>query len=357
MDEMDFPTNEVVVDVSKYRHYWLGIPKIGKSTSFRDMVEKLFGNPKYGLLISMGEESGAKAIPRLKVKATPDWDSFIELADYLVDHKEKVDFKMLAFDTVDEFVSIAEKQVMYLHRVRKGESATSIKAAFGGYAAGKRMAIDLIRTQIGRLERAGYSFVFIGHTKFKDVKDKMLDETFQQLTSNLESDYHSVFSNMSDIMAMMKLEREIKGDKLVGERRIIQFRGSMDVESGSRLPADCLPEKINLNMDEYISAIENALKKISGLDGKKFEEKKIEQENESKKQSEKFIESEKKKDDAGEVSLEQYRNEMLEYAKNLSAEVTSLKKVELKKRNLPLNFSQEEDMETLKKIHSVIYAD
>jgi hypothetical protein len=54
--------NQPTVSFEDYRHYWRGTPKIGKTTMWRDMVMKLYNNPYAGMLLSLGNESGYKAL-------------------------------------------------------------------------------------------------------------------------------------------------------------------------------------------------------------------------------------------------------------------------------------------------------
>lgn len=352
---MEFEINEIKVDPASYRHYWFGIPGIGKSSTYRDFILRLYNNPRNGLLIVTGDESGHKALKNLQYKLAPDWDTFIEIVDYLVENKDSNDIRIVGMDTVDELIEIASKQVLYLHRIQKKENATSIKACFGGYGAGKRMVIDLVEAQIGRLDRAGYGMVFIGHSKFKDLTDKETDNQYQMLTSNLENDYHAIFANKCDIMCVMQVKRNIKDGKLMGEKRVMRFRASLDVDAKSRIAG--LPDEVELSADNYVDAVETALKNLAGLDDTSFEDKKKEEVKVKNQESEKQIKKEIEKKYGSFKTVEEYVSATMEIAKNLGKEQADTMKAELTKNNLPTKISSITDIEIAKKVYALFNAE
>jgi hypothetical protein len=349
-----YAVNEIKINIENYRQYWLGTPGIGKTTGFRDMILKEYGDPKYGVLLSLGNETGYKSLKQLTYVECPDWFKFTEVVDDLVENKKNNEFKIVGLDTVDELVYIAQQQALYIHKVRNsGASATSIRSALGGWGAGKRYAIEQMVNQISRLERAGYALVYIGHTKFRDLTDKDSDSTYQMLTTNMENDYHAIFANRCDIMAMMYTKKTIKDEKLVGEQRLIRFRGNSTIESKSRISS--LPEEIDFDIDLYLKTIKEALEKEAGiLDKAKAEELRKAERVEVQEKAQEFIEQDKESLYGEFSTLEEYRENMLKLAKSLSVEDSAEKKAELKRLSLPTSFSTIEDIEILKKIYKVL---
>ena len=84
---MKYTKNVLKVDISNFRHYWRGIPKIGKTTLFRDLLVESYGDTKFGLLISPGNETGYKALSDIVAHETPTWEDFVETVDDLVENK------------------------------------------------------------------------------------------------------------------------------------------------------------------------------------------------------------------------------------------------------------------------------
>jgi len=349
---MDFQINKIKLDPTSYRHYWFGVPGIGKSSTYRDLILKLYNNdPTKGLLIVTGEESGHKALDNLQFQQTVDWSSFVDTVDFLVEHKSENDIHVVGIDTVDELIEIAIKEVLNLHRIQKKEKATSIKAAFGGYGAGKRMVMDLIETQIGRLDRSGYCLIYIGHSKFKDLTNKETDEQYQMLTSNLENDYHALFANKCDVMCVMQIKRNIKEGRLTGEKRIMRFRASLDVDAKSRIAG--LPEEVELSAENYLAAVSSTLKKLSGLSDKEYESRRIEEVNKRNESSENFIKQETEETYGTFDTVEEYKDAIMEIIGGLGPESRAQLKANLKAKGLPEKFTTLEDIKKLKLIYAL----
>jgi hypothetical protein len=349
-----YAVNDVKINIENYRQYWLGTPGIGKTTAFRDLILKEYGDPKYGLLISLGNEIGYKSLDRLTYVDCPDWFKFTEVVDDLIENKKNNEFKLVALDTVDELVYIAEQYALYIHKIRNnGASATSVKSAMGGWGAGKKFAREQIAVQITKLERAGYCLVYIGHTKHRDLNDKDTDTNYQMLTTNMELDYHAIFANRCEIMAMMYTKKTIKDERLMGESRLIRFRGSSTIESKSRVSN--LPEEIEFDVDLYLKTIKDTLEKNAGITDKKIAEQKRQSERTViEEQANEFVEKEQENIYGEFSNLEEYRENMLKLAKALSTEDTAEKKAELKRLGLPGSFTAVDDIEVLKKIYKVL---
>lgn len=252
-----FKTNQVKCDIGSYLHYWRGVMKSGKSTLFYNLVKEQYGDLNKGLLISIGNELGYKALDNLVYAEAPTWEAMIEVIDTLVEDKENNEFEIVALDTVDEMVKLGMQEVKRLHKKAKG-AAAEFGACFGGYGAPRHKLIELIDEQISRLERAGYGIVFIGHTKIKDIKEKNGDE-YQQLTSNLNSDYDAIFADKADIVMTIVVEKNINESKHIeGTTRYMYFRSDGFVDAGGRFTD--IPDKIEYGAENYIKAFEEAVK-------------------------------------------------------------------------------------------------
>lgn len=283
-------TNEVSVDIAHYRHYWRAPKKWGKTTLFANLIRELYGDMDRGLLISCGNERGYSALDGLVYVDCPDWTSIAELADELVENKDDNNFAILGFDTVDELVSMAQKEVIRLDFRKTGEKH-EFNACFGGYGAGRRKVEELINSLITRLGDSGYCLIFIGHTKIRDVKEKNGDE-YQMLTSNLSSDYDGIFANKCDICMMGIIEKEIDGGFVQGAERFMVFRGDGYVDAGGRF-AD-IDDRVEVSAKNYIKTVTDAIKKSikSHEVTDEYIENKLKQEREEK---EKFYQENKER--------------------------------------------------------------
>ena len=64
----------------------LGLPKIGKTTICKEMAEKLVGEDGY-LFLEMYRENGAKYIEDIVYEDVPDWGSFCDIIDDIIDNR------------------------------------------------------------------------------------------------------------------------------------------------------------------------------------------------------------------------------------------------------------------------------
>lgn len=268
--------NEVKVDIASYMHYIRGVKKVGKTTLFRDLVSHIGnGEMDKGLLISLGDEDGYKALNGLIVATASDWSEFVAIVDELVENPEENEFKFIALDTVDELFNIATEEVFRIHKRKKGEVCESLNSALGGYGAGRAKVKELVREQIARL-KVGYGLYCIGHTKLRDVNEKGVSEAYQQLTTSLSFDFDSVIADKADIIATISIDKDIvdiqeiangKDTKRVGSIggviRWIHFRDdNFNVDCGARF--ENIVDKVELSAENYIKAIEDAIRSASG---------------------------------------------------------------------------------------------
>ena len=135
------------------------------------------------------------------------------------------------------------------------------------------------------------SVITIGHVKTKDVSDVVSGESYQILTSDQQQNYFNALKKNLHFLGLAYIDRNIvkektgkknaitKKDEVVNkiseETRKIKFRDdSYAVDSGSRF-ANIVPE-INLDADEFIEALKNAIlaeQSKSGIPVKEAEKK------------------------------------------------------------------------------------
>lgn len=351
--------NEVSVDIAHYRHYWRAPKKWGKTTLFAELIRELYGDMNKGLLISCGNERGYSALDSLMYVECPEWATLMEVVDELIENKDDNSFCILGFDTVDELVSMAQREVIRLEYRKSGERK-EFNACLGGYGAGRKKVEELINSIITRLGDSGYCLIFIGHTKIRDIKEKNGDE-YQMLTSNLSSDYDGIFANKADICMMGTIEKSIDGGFVQDAERYMVFRGDGYIDAGGRF-AD-IESKVEVSAKNYIKTVTDAIKKsIKSHDATdEYIEKKKKQE---QKEKEEFYQANKEKlmndnfeEDEYEKNLKLCEELKSEIKAAITAADTETKKklqAKLKDADLPIKYQQINDTDTLAKILSIV---
>ena len=353
--------NEVSVDIAHYRHYWRAPKKWGKTTLFANLIYELYKDMDAGLLISCGNERGYSALDSLVYVDCPDWGTLMEVVDELVENKDENSFKILGFDTVDELVAMAQKEVIRIEYRKSGERK-EFNACLGGYGAGRKKVDELINSIITRLGDSGYGLIFIGHTKIRDIKEKNGDE-YQMLTSNLNSDYDGIFANKADICMMGTIEKSISDGFIQDTERWMVFRGDNYVDAGGRF-ADIDP-KVRVSAENYVKTVTDAIKKsIKSHDvTDEYIEKKIKQE---QKEKEEYYQANKEKlmqenpeEDEYEKNLQKC-NELKEKIKKSISTVDKDKqnelKAKLKENGLPIQYNRQDNPAILEQILAIVSA-
>lgn len=249
--------NEVKVDLASYRHYIRGEKKAGKTTLFVKLMEKMYGDSGKGLLISLGNERGWKALDGAVYVDCPSWNDLTEVVNELVDNKDENDFCCVCFDTVDEWIRIAQQEVQRLDFKKTGERH-EFNACLGGFGNGRKKVEELINSVLTKVEDSGYGIFMLGHVKYRDVKEKNGDE-YQKFTSNLSTDYDGIFANKADIIAMITTEKDIEDGFIQGTKRFLYFRSDGFIDAGGRFPN--IEEKVEFSVDNYINTVTDAIKK------------------------------------------------------------------------------------------------
>lgn len=353
-----YKTNEVKVDLASYRHYWRGEKKVGKTTLFYDLMMKLYGDPSYGLELSVGNERGFKAIDGMVYDEAPNWETLIEIVDDLIENKADNHFKFICFDTVDELVEIAKKEVIRLDKKKTG-TLHSFNACFGGYGEPRQKVQSLINNIMTRLEDAGYAMIWIGHTKYKDVKEKNGD-SYQLLTSNLSSDYDGIFADKADICMMINVEKDIDDGIVQGSNRYMWFRGDGFVDCGGRFPD--IEQKVDFSVDNYVRVVSEAIKK--SIKSKKVDDKYIAEKAKQEQEEKERYYNEHKEDlmeedsiavsEKKEEFIKELKTKIKEILSDLSSEDKQAKRKALKEAGLPDQWSKITDVDVLNKILKVV---
>lgn len=284
--------NVVKCDLASYIHYWRGVKKSGKTTLFYQLLLEKYGNLDKGVLLSLGNEIGYQALDGLNYVECPDWASLVEAIDDLIENKAEYGMELVCFDTVDEWIVLAKEEVKRLHKKAKG-TAAEFNACFGGYGAPRDKVVELVDEQIARIRRAGYGVIYIGHTKIRDIKEKNGDD-YQQLTSNLNSDYDGIFANKADIVMTIAVEKNIDEAKHISDtKRFMYFRSDGFVDAGGRF-AD-MPERVEYGAANYIKAFEEGVKGaiVGGATDKEIQKRVKTEQKERKAKADEYIENEK----------------------------------------------------------------
>lgn len=245
--------NKSTNDINKLRMYLRAVPKWGKTTLFRNAVLEEYDNkPEKGLLISLGNEFGETLLDELQCTHADTWKELRELQQWLIKEKGKEhNIEMVAFDTIDEIISIAEKEVCRLSQIETGKPAKSINQCYNGFGSGQAKVKSLLKEYFTTLYKAGFGVMAISHTKIKTITEKNMnpDEGYMVLTSNLPNTYENIFSDIFDIILTGTIEKTIIDGKLNGTERRLYFRGDGYVEAGTRFSSNSVPEYLVVNDD------------------------------------------------------------------------------------------------------------
>lgn len=302
--------NHVKVDPFNYSLMMLGEPKIGKTSLLYQVAEKLVGEDGY-IFAELFRERGADAIEGIVAENIPTWDDWVEFVDDIVDNKttDYADLRVVFADTYDQYILMAEDEALRLwNKKNPDKRADSLNQSWNGFGGGSKKAIELMFEQIDRLESVGVKVWWVGHVKTKEVKNVYNEETYQILTSDQQQNYFNALKKNLHFLCLAYFDRELQKEKtgkknlvtkkeetktvIKDETRKIKFRDdSFVVDSGSRF-SDIVPE-INLDPDEFIEAVTNAIKAEINKNGVSVEERKKEDDKEAKENLKKIAEAEK----------------------------------------------------------------
>lgn len=299
--------NHVKVDPFNYSLMMLGEPKIGKTTLLYEVAEKLVGEDGY-IFAELFREHGADAIEGIVAENIPTWDNWVEFVDDIVENKTEdyPNLRVVFIDTYDQYISLAISRAIELwNRKNPNKRAETLNQAWG-FDSGKKVT-DLMFEQVDRLESVGVKVWWIGHVKTKEINDIYNDETYQVLTSDQQQNYFNALKKNIHFLCLAYFDREMQKKKtgkknivtkeekikttIKDETRKIKFRDdSFVVDSGSRFSN--IKETINLDVDEFIEAITNAIKTEINKNGVTVEERKKENDKEEAENLKRIAEAE-----------------------------------------------------------------
>lgn len=302
--------NHVKVDPFNYSLMMLGEPKIGKTSLLYQVAEKLVGEDGY-IFAELFREKGADAIEGIVAENIPTWSDWVDFVDDIVDNKTEdyADLRVVFADTYDQYILMAEEEAIRLwNKDNPDKRAKTLNQSWGGFGSGKKV-IELMFEQIDRLESVGVKVWWIGHVKTKEVKNIYDEETYQTLTSDQQQNYFNALKKNLHFLCLAYFDRQLQKEKtgrknlvtkkeemktvIKDETRKIKFRDdSFVVDSGSRF-SDIVPE-INLDADEFIEAITNAIKSEINKSGVSVETRKEENDKEEAENMKRIAEAEAK---------------------------------------------------------------
>lgn len=301
--------NQVKVDPFNYSLMMLGEPKIGKTSLLYEVAEKLVGEDGY-IFAELFRERGADAIEGIVAENLPTWDDWVEFVDDIVDNKttDYADLRVVFVDTYDQYILMAIDEAIRLwNKDNPEKKAKTLNQSWGGFGSGQKV-IDLMFEQTDRLESVGVKVWWIGHVKTKEVKNMYDDETYQILTSDQQQNYFNALKKNLHFLCLAYFDRELQKEKtgkknlvtkkeeikttIKDETRKIKFRDdSFVVDSGSRFSN--IVSEINLDADEFIAAITDAIKAEINKNGVSVEDRKKENDEEDAENLKRIAEAER----------------------------------------------------------------
>lgn len=358
--------NQVKVDPFNYSLMMLGEPKIGKTSLLYQVAEKLVGEDGY-IFAELGRERGADAIEGIVAENIPTWDEWVEFVDDIVDNKttDYADLRVVFGDTYDQMILIAQQEALSLwNRKNPEKRADSLNGSWNGFGGGDKKALELIFEQTDRLESVGVKVWWIGHVKTKEVKNIYNDETYQILTSDQQQNYFNALKKNLHFLCLAYFDRELQKEKtgkknivtkkeeikttIKDETRKIKFRDdSFVVDSGSRF-SDIVTE-IDLDADEFIKAITDAIKAEINKNGVSIEERKKENDVEDAEKLKRIAEAEETA--RVEKELSKIKTEIVGFFTTNKTNMSVIKPVlELCREHGYSNPNEIDDLEVAKKV-------
>ena len=338
----------------------LGLPKIGKTTIMKEVAEKLVGD-NY-IFLEMYRENGAKYIEDIIYEDVPDWETFVEIIDDIVDNRttDYADLKVVFLDTLDNAIQLAEQESIRLwNKENPTKRTTAINASWGGYMKGQDKAMELLQEQLFRLRTVGVAFSVIGHVRQTTITDPITNESYQQITSDVSQRYFNQLKKNIDLVGIAYIDRELAKNKVNGkevstvksETRKIKFRDdNYTVDSGSRMSQ--IVGEINFDADEFIDAMKNALEAEVKKGGKSVEDRKKENEKEEAEKMKRLAEEEANKKAEQELQeLQEVKDEIVEFFMNNKSNIDVVKPVlELCKKHGFNNPNEIDNLDIAKKV-------
>lgn len=188
----------------------------GKTTFVNSIPDNLILDFDDGANASPG--SVATRIP------VPHYERMMLVIDKLVaDAKAgKRRFQRVTFDTIDEMVSLTQKQ---LEREKQVEDITE----FGSQGHGYNLILGRIWSKVRELEEAGYTWAFVGHLR---TKTEVNPVTKKEETKLREATFPSVAKKILTRSDFKLTAYSLLDTKKIMAKRNIPGRGEIEVEVG-----------------------------------------------------------------------------------------------------------------------------
>lgn len=277
-------------DMSNYMIGVMGPSGFGKTTLMFKTCDKLFGEDGY-MIFDIGAEQGTKAIDGVVYEHIPNFGKLKEVVDDIVKNKDSdyPNLKVIVLDTLDAYFEIVEEYVIKAWNSENAgnsnfKKATSINSVEGGYGRGMDRVVDTAKKVISKLNSVGVGVWWTAHIKEKDQADLFTGANFTTLTANMTLKYFNSIKNSCHIVACGYFDRSIEkqevGDEnpvtkkkkerstIIQETRKIKFRDDLLIADAKSRFAHIVDE-INLDTNEFITAIQDAIKaEQSGVEKK-----------------------------------------------------------------------------------------
>jgi hypothetical protein len=209
-----------------------------------------------------------------------------EVVDDIVKNKETdyKELKVVILDTLDAAFEIAEQfTIASWNQENLGKQgfvkSTSINSVEGGFGKGMDRVIDTVKKEIIKLEKVGVKTYWTSHVKEKDQSDLFTGANYTTLTANMPMKYFNSIKNSSHVVAFGYFDRSIEKQEVgeanpmtkkkkerkavTDEVRKIKFRDdALVADAKSRFSH--IVDEINLDSDEFIKAIKDAIKAEKG---------------------------------------------------------------------------------------------
>ena len=369
--------NHVSINLLDYSTCLLGEAKVGKTTIIKEVCEKLAGEDGY-LFLEFGDERGAAAIENINYENVESWwsdedEDIVGLADIVDDicENKTTDYpnlKVVVWDTYDQIIPLAEEEAIRLYNksVSADKKAETINGAWGGFGRGEKKAMELMWDMKNRLKKVGVETIIIGHVKTKDITDTVTGEQYQILTSDQQQNYFNALKKQLHFLALAYVDREIVKEKtgkkdikgkdvmknsISEETRKIKFRDEgYAVDAGSRF-SDIVPE-ISMNADEFIKAIEDAIRAEQSKSGKSFEETKAEQEAAEAEKLKEIAKAEKAK--KAQKSVDEVMAKVLDFIKENKSNMATIKPIVDRCKEAGVKPTEVTDMKLAKELLAMI---
>lgn len=302
--------NSINLDILSYNIMLLGESGAGKTSLINDVCTKYTGNPESALFLEIGLERGADSISGINYINCPEWDmdydefdnaaGFYTVCEDIIENKtaEYPDLKVVVWDTLDQLISVTESEVirMWNRECRAAghpeKAAKTINGCYSGYGRGEKKAIEMMLDVMNRLRRVGVATIIIGHVKTKSIEDPLTGQSYQILTSDQQQNYFNAIKKNLHFLGLLYIDRELAAEKtgkkvfgtnkdetinrIVGETRKVRFRDDGAVVDCKSRFADIVPE-IDCDAEQFINAIEDAIKSEQAKSGVSLDEAKKKQ--------------------------------------------------------------------------------